>query len=46
MDYSTVMMIKRDDFIELLKESEDEDFEKFCYLKDQILFNNNLEIVK
>ena len=38
-------MIKRDQFIQILKENE-EDYERFCMIKDQILLNSDHSLIK
>ncbi|KAL4438146.1 hypothetical protein ABPG74_016925 [Tetrahymena malaccensis] len=39
MEFSQFLVIKRSDFIETLKQFSD-DYEKFCMLKDQLMFNS------
>jgi len=42
IDFTTLLMIKRKDFIELLKQYP-EDYEKYCQLRDNIIFKSNFE---
>ncbi|EGR32569.1 hypothetical protein IMG5_077350, partial [Ichthyophthirius multifiliis] len=43
VDFCTLLMIKRQDFIDLLLKESREDYEMFCAIKDNILINKNYE---
>ncbi|KAL4497830.1 hypothetical protein ABPG72_000585 [Tetrahymena utriculariae] len=42
--FSTLLFINRDDFIEICKQSAP-GFEKFCYLRDKVLYENELSFI-
>ncbi|KAL4453948.1 hypothetical protein ABPG74_003831 [Tetrahymena malaccensis] len=42
--FSTLLFINRDDFIQICKQSA-HDFEKFCYLRDKVLYENDFSII-
>ncbi|KAL4510497.1 hypothetical protein ABPG72_004651 [Tetrahymena utriculariae] len=42
LDFTTLLKIERNKFIEILQENP-EDYERFCMIKDDITFNNNIK---
>ena len=40
LEFTTLFMIKREDFVNVLKHYND-DYEKFCLIKDEMLVYNN-----
>ncbi|EDK31208.2 cyclic nucleotide-binding domain protein, putative (macronuclear) [Tetrahymena thermophila SB210] len=42
LDFTTLLKIERKKFIEILQENP-EDYERFCMIKDDITFNNNIK---
>ncbi|EAR92709.2 cation channel family protein (macronuclear) [Tetrahymena thermophila SB210] len=42
--FSTLLFINRDDFIDICKQSAP-DFEKFCYLRDKVLYENDFSFI-
>ncbi|EAS05020.2 cation channel family protein (macronuclear) [Tetrahymena thermophila SB210] len=44
-EFCKLLFIKRQDFLEVLKEYQS-DYEKFCYIKDNIMLYDNLDLIK
>jgi len=44
LSFSKLLVIKREDFIELIK-NYPEEYEKFCLIKDKIMFENDYSTV-
>lgn len=43
-DFSTILVVKRSDFVNLLKLNL-KDYERFCFIKDRLKFDNNYESI-
>ena len=43
VSFTTLIKITRQNFIDLVKSTSELDYERFCFIKDMVLFNANYD---